>query len=370
MEQDTLYVGLDTDKKHVDIAVAETQPPREVRYFGKIANEPASLTRAMKRLARPGCRLVVCYEAGPCGYGIYRRLSAMPGVECRVVAPSLIPRRPGDRVKTNRRDAESLAKLDRAGELTAVWVPDAAHEAVRDLVRARATAVAERGRCRQHIGSLLLRQEIGYAGKPWTKKHRAWLGGLAFTAPAHRLLVAELLTALDQAQARCDRLREHIGELVPDWSLGWLVAALQVLRGYRLVQAATLVAEIGDPRRFDSPRQLMAFVGLVSSERSTGAQQRRGPITKTGNRRARKALVEAGWTYSRPAKAAPELGTPPALEAIADKARHRLTARYRRLVAKGKKPQVAVTAIARELVGFTWAIAQAAAPDDTPPSRR
>jgi transposase len=369
MDKHTLYVGLDTDKKHIDIAVAESQPPFEVRYVGKIANEPQSLHRALKRLVKDGRALVVCYEAGPCGYGIYRRLSALPGVICRVVAPSLIPRRPGDRVKTNRRDAVSLARLLRADELTAVWVPDATHEAVRDLVRAREAAVGALTRSRQHITSFLLRQEIGYTGKPWTKKHRVWLGRLEFAEPAHRLLLAELLVALDQAQARRDRLTDHIAELVAAWSLNWLVEALQVLRGYRLINAATLVAEVGDPRRFDSPRQLMAFLGLVSSEHSTGERQRRGAITKTGNRRARKAQIEAAWTYARPAKAVADAGHPPALQAIADKARHRLSARYRRLTARGKTPQIAAVAVARELVGFVWALAHAAAPDN-PTTRR
>jgi transposase len=361
---------LDTDSKHIDIAVAEDRPPREVRYVGKIANEAASLQRALKRLARGGRPLVVCYEAGPCGYAIYRRLSAMPGVVCQVVAPSLIPRRPGDRVKTNRRDALSLARLLRAGELTAVWVPDATHEAMRDLIRTRETAVAALTRSRQHIASFLLRQEVGYAGKPWTDKHRTWLGRLHFDAPAHRLLFAELLTALDQAQARRDRLTELIAEQVPDWSLHWLVEALQVLRGYRLINAATVAAEIGDPRRFDSPRQMMAFLGLVSSEFSTGERQKRGAITRTGNRRARKAQIEAAWTYARPARAPADTGYPPDLQAIADKARHRLSARYRRLTARGKTPQVAAVAVARELLGFVWALAHAAAPDAPPPPSR
>lgn len=282
----TLYVGLDTDKTHIDIAVAEALPDGEVRYVGKIANDPRSLQRALKRLCREGQSLVVCYEAGPCGYGIHRHLTAL-GIDCRVVAPSLVPRRAGDRVKTNRRDAESLARLLRAGELTAVWVPDPAHEAMRDLVRARGQAVAALRRCRQHIAGFLLRQEIGYVGKPWTKKHRRWLSGLAFAEPAHRVLWRELLTALDEAQARRDRLSAEIAELVPAWSLAWLVEALQALRGCGLVTAAGLVAEIGDPRRFDSPRQLMAYLGLVPSEHSTGTRQRRYGLTKP-------ALAEAG----------------------------------------------------------------------------
>lgn len=362
MDKRTLYVGLDTDKKHIDVAVAEPLPGGEVRYVGKFANEPASLDRLLRRLRKDGSALVVCYEAGPCGYGIYRRLHGRPGVSCQVIAPSLTPRRPGVRVKTNRRDAVSLAKLLRADELTAIWVPDAAHEAMRDLVRARGAALEDLTRCRQRIGGFLLRQAIGYGGKPWTGKHRTWLGRLAFADPAHELMFATQLEALDQAQARCERLAEHIAERVPDWSLAWLVEALQVLRGYRLINAVTLVAEIGDPRRFDSPRQLMAYLGLVPSEHSTGERVRHGGITKTGNGRARKALIAAAWTYARPARAAkPQAGQQPAaLRAIADKARHRLSGRYRRLVARGKRPQVAVCAVARESLGFIWAIAQAA----------
>lgn len=365
MTKDTLYVGLDTDKKHIDITVAEPLPKGEVRYHGKIANTPAAVERAVKRLQKDGRRLVVCYEAGPCGYGLYRQLDGKPGVTCCVVAPSLTPRRPGVRVKTNRRDSTTLARLLRAEELTAVWVPDAAHEAMRDVVRARHAAKEDLNRCRQRLGGFLLRQDIRYGAKPWTKKHRAWLGRLAFSAPAHRLLLGELLDALDQAQARRDRLTDHIAELAPNWSLAWLVEALQAMRGYRLLNAATVVAEIGDPRRFDSARRLMGYVGLGVSEYSTGDRVRRGGITKTGNGRARTALVEAAWTYARPAKGpkAAAARQPAAVRAIAEKARHRLSARYRKLVARGKLRPVAVTAIARESAGFIWAIAHAAAPD-------
>ena len=364
MTDHTLFVGLDTDKLHIDVAVAEPLPGGEVRYIGQIANDAAALDRVLKRLRKGGHDVVVCYEAGPCGYGLYRHLNGRPGVTCRVIAPSLVPRRPGVRVKTNRRDSVSLAKLLRAEELTSIWVPDVAHEAMRDLVRARSAAVSDLTRCRQRIGGFLLRQGIGYDGKPWTKKHRAWLGRLELGEAAHRLMMGELVEALDQAQARCDRLVEHIGELMPAWSLAWLVEALQALRGYRLINAATVVAEIGDPRRFDSPRQLMAYLGMVASEHSTGERIRRGGLTKTGNGRARKVLIEAAWTYARPAKMAkPEAARQPAaLRAIADKARHRLSARYRRLVARGKRPQVAVCAVARESLGFIWAIAQAAGP--------
>ncbi len=235
---------------------------------------------------------------------------------------------------------------------------------MRDLVRAREAAMEDLRRARQRLGGFLLRQETGYVGKPWSKKHRAWLGRLSFAEPAHRLMFAELLEAADQAAARRDRLVEHIEELLPSWSLAWLVEALQVLRGYGLINAATLAAEVGDPRRFDSPRQLMAYLGLVPSEHSTGDRQRRGGLTKAGNSRARKALIEAAWTYSRPAKAPKPAAAQQSAElrAIADKARHRLSRRYRRLVARGKLPQVAVAAVARESLGFVWAVARAAAP--------
>ena len=370
MMKDTLYVGLDTDKKHIDVSVAEPLPGGEVRYWGQIANTATAVSGLVKRLQQAGRRLVVCYEAGPCGYGLHRQLNAKPQVECMVVAPSMTPRRPGVRVKTNRRDSLMLAKSRlftaaelRAEELTAVWVPDVAHEAMRDLVRARGSAVEDVVRCRQRIGGFLLRQDVRYVGKPWIKKHRAWLGKLEFAEPAHRLMLREALTALDEAQARRDRLTDHIAELVPTWSLAWLVEALQALRGYRLVNAAMLVAEMGDPRRFDKPRQLMAYLGMVPSENSTGDRIRRGALTKTGNGRARRVVIEAAWTYARPVKSAADATRHAAeVRAIADKARHRLSGRYRRLMTRGKRAQVAVVAIAREQLGFVWAIAHAAAP--------
>jgi transposase len=370
MRKDTLYIGLDTDKKYVDVGVAEPLPGGEVRYWGKIANETAALERLIKRLRRDGRELMVCYEAGPCGYGIYRRLNEKPGVTCQVVAPSMIPRRPGVRVKTNRRDCLMLAKLLRAEELTPTWVPDAAHEALRDLVRSRAAVVADLLRCRQRIAGFLLRQEIRYVGKPWTQKHRVWLGRLELAALAHRLVFGEMLDALDQASARRKRLEEHIAELVASWSLAWLVEAVQALRGYRLINAVTVVAEIGDPRRFDSPRQLMGYLGLVPSEISTGESVYRGGLTKAGNHRARKALIEAAWTYKRPARApSPRAARQSAaVRAIAEKARHRLSGRYRRLVARGKLANVAIAAVARESLGFIWAIAHAARPQASPQS--
>lgn len=365
MMETTTYVGLDTDKAGIDVAVAEGWAGGEVRWFGRIANTPEALLRVVRKIEAPGRRLVVCYEAGPCGYGIYRRLNTRPGVRCEVVAPSMVPRRAGDRVKTNRRDALKLAKLLRAGELTAVWVPDAAHEAMRDLVRARGQVMADLTRARQRIGGFLLRQEIVYPGKTaWTKTHRAWLAGLKFAFCAQQLTWGELLSALDQAAARRERLDQLIAEQVPGWSLAWLAGALQALRGYSRINATVLAAEIGDPRRFKRPAQLMAYLGLTPSEDSTGGRRRQGGLTKTGNGRARKTMIEAAWTYARTAKpAAPDAAYPPAVQAIADKARHRLSLRYRKLRARGKASTLAAGALARELTGFVWAIAHAAAPD-------
>lgn len=361
MSEHTLYVGLDTDRRSIDVAVADPLPGGEVRYWGRIGNDAASLERLVKRLAKDGRTLEVCYEAGPCGYAIYRQLAGKSGVRCRVVAPSMTPRRPGSRVKTNRRDALMLVKLLRAEELTAVWVPDATHEAVRDLVRLRGAATEDLRRSRQRIGGFLLRQRIDYVGKPWTKKHRAWLSQLEFEHQAHRLMFTAMLQALDQAQAQHDRLVDHIAEVAAGWSLYWLVEALQALRGFRLINAVSLVSEIGDPRRFAHPRQLMAYIGLVPSEHSTGDQVCRGGLTKAGNRRVRTAVIEAAWTYTRPIRSVAVTTRHGAgLAMIADKARHRLSRRYRQLQARGKKAPVALAAIARELLGFVWAIAHAA----------
>lgn len=358
------FVGLDTDKTGIDVAVAEGVIGGEVRWHGRHANTAQALSKVLSKIQKPGVRLEVCYEAGPCGYGLYRRLNAQPGVSCQVVAPSMVPRRAGDRVKTNRRDAVGLAKLHRAGELTAVWVPGPDQEAMRDLVRARGQAMADLTRHRQRIASFLLRCEIGYEGKAWTQRHRAFLAGLRFAYPAQALMWSELLIGLDQGAARRTRLDQLIGEQIAGWSLAWLVQALQALRGFGRLNAAILAAEIGDPRRFQSPVQLMGYLGLGVSEDSTGEKRRQGRLTKTGNARARKVMIEAAWTYARPARPSGQSGDhAPAVIAVADKARHRLSQRYRTLRAKGKRAPLAIAAIARELSGFVWAIAKAARPD-------
>ncbi len=356
------YVGLDVHKEAIVVAVAEGGTRGEVREYGRIANTPAALDRLARKLGQEGVRLRFCYEAGPCGYGIQRQLSAR-GHDCVMVAPSLIPRRAGDRVKTDRRDAASLARLHRAGELTAVWIPDPGHEAMRDLVRARLDAVHALRRARQQLSGFLLRHGCDYGRPAWTKLHRRWLAGLKFEQAVHHLVLEDYVQAVDAAAARRDRLTAQIAAMLPEWTLAPVVTALQAMRGMAVVNAATLIAELGDLSRFANPRQLMAYLGLVPSEHSSGASVRRGSLTKAGNGAARRLLIEAAWCYRFPARVSRELllrqeELPKAIREIAWKAQTRLCARYRRLTRTGKPANVVTAAIARELAGFVWAIAR------------
>src|SRR5215472_894369 len=344
------------------VAAADGGLRSEVRGYGRIANTVAALERLVRKLGGTGVKLRFCYEAGPCGYGIQRHLSAR-GHECVVVAPSLIPKRAGDRIKTDRRDAASLARLHRAGELTAVWVPDAKHEAMRDLVRARLDAVHALRRARQQLSGFLLRHGCHYGRPAWTKLHRRWLAGLKFEQAVHHLVLEDYAQAVEAAEARRDRLTLQIATMLPDWTLAPVVAALQAMRGMALVNAARLVAELGDLTRFANPRQLMAYLGLVPSEYSSGASIKRGGLTKAGNSAARRLLIEASWCYRFPARVSRELllrqeQLPKAIREIAWKAQTRLCARYRRLARTGKPANVVTAAIARELAGFVWAVAR------------
>jgi transposase len=246
--------------------------------------------------------LMFCYEAGPTGYGLHRQITAL-GHACSVIAPSLIPKRPGEHVKTNRRDALSLARLHRAGELTTIWVPDPGHEAIRDLVRAREAAMEDLREKRQHLQSFLLRHGRIYPGlRSWTLVHARWLSNLTFEHPAQYLVLREYRQAIEDAEARLERLTQQVANVVSTWSMAPVVDAYQSMRGVAFLTAVTFVAEIGDVRRFETPRRLMAYLGLVPSERSTGEQVRRGSITKAGNPRARRVLIEGAWTYRYPAR--------------------------------------------------------------------
>jgi transposase len=360
------FVALDTSKLRNAVAIADGGRAGEVRFLGEIENSTAATAKLIRKLEAKYERITFCYEAGPTGYELHRQIKAL-GHECVVVAPSLIPKKRGDRVKTNRRDAVNLAKLLRAGELTALWVPDRRHEAMRDLTRARETAVIDLRSKRQQVSAFLLRQGRWYpAGKKtWTNAHMNWLASQKFEQPERRIVFEEMMFAIRQAQERVERLEPAIRAAVPDWSLAKVVTALMALRGIDLISATGLLAELGDLSRFQTAPELMGYLGMGSSESSTGDTIKRGPITKSGNRRARRTLVECAWSYQHPprvgiAKQQKVAAAPPKVREIAWKAQCRLNRRYRALIRRGKLKTVAITAVARELAGFVWAIAREA----------
>ncbi len=365
----TTFVGLDVHKRMTSVALAEAGRRGEVRFVGEIPSTPEALHRLVERLQDRHRRLSLCYEAGPCGYGVHRLLSGL-GQECSVVAPSLIPSRPGDRVKTNRRDASTLARLHRAGELTPVWVPDAAREAMRDLVRARATARRVLGKARQHLQGFLLRHGRIYCGvRGWTRVNRRWLTTVRFDHPAQQIVLQDYIHAVEDAEARLERLEHQIEELLPGWSMAPVVEAVQAMRGVGLIVAITVVAEVGDFSRFANPRQRIAYLGLVPSEHSSGSSIRRGGITKAGPMvqrwaHARRVLIEGAWTYrmQAPGSAAScstGLNICPRRSAISPGGRSCACATATAAWPAAGKPKVVVTtAIAREMVGFIWAIAR------------
>ncbi|SMF56548.1 Transposase [Xaviernesmea oryzae] len=357
------FIGLDVHQDTIAIAVADEGNEKEVRFFGTIANRPEALHAALKRIGQDVSELRVCYESGPCGFVIYRYLIRI-GVECMVISPSSMPRRPADRIKTDRRDAQTLARLLRAGELIAVWVPDEAHEAIRDVVRARRQAKNDLSAAKTALKSFLLRHDRRFTGKAiWGKAHWRWLSDQTFDFPHQQFVYEEYKRRIHELEDRCDRLNEVLAQAVSGWALAPLVHALQALRGVKLTAAVTLVAEIGDLHRFDSPKQLMAWLGLVPAEHSSGKRIKRGEITRTGNAAARTMLIESAWHYRFPAREGLALRRrnveiPDHIRAIAWKAQVRLCAKFRRLAAAGKQTVKVVTAVARELAGFIWDIAR------------
>jgi transposase len=356
------FVGLDVHKETIAIAVADSG--RAVpRALGVIHNDLDELRKILHKVGSPS-RLRVCYEAGPCGYVVYRFLRRLK-IDCSVIVPSLIPRRPGDRVKTDRRDALTLARLLRSGELTATWVPDQQHEALRDLVRAREDAIQDHLRARHRLTKFLLRLGVtAPAGvRTWTLKYEHWLDGLLWRHPAQELAFSEYRHNLEEVTQRIARLENELATLAGSSPHARTIAALQAMRGIKLITAVTLVSEIGDITRFQAPRQLMAYAGLVPSEHSSGGRVRRGALTKTGNAHLRRVLVETAWHYRHrpldtPALRQRQRGVDARACRIAWSAQQRLHKRYCHLTARGKPRPQAVVAVARELLGFIWAVSQ------------
>lgn len=358
-----LHVGLDVHKDTIVAGVAE--PGRAAaRLVSTVPHDRAKLLKVLARLG--GCEaLHVVYEAGPTGFGLQRALQA-EGYVCEVIAPSKMPRRPGDRVKTDRRDCLQLAECSRAGQLHAVWVPQPEDEAIRDLSRAREDATNNRRQLRQQLKGFLLRHDARYPGKTsWTKSYYVWLARLNFDERAAQIAFTEYFLAVQAADQRVQRLDEALREAVKGWRWEPVVASLRALRGVDTVTAVGLAAEVGDFSRFQHPRKLMGYLGLVPSERSSGERISRGGITKTGNGHARRLLIESSWSY----RYKPRVGEamqqrqrelPAAIRDLAWKAQLRLSKRYADLRARGMHQNKVCTAVARELAGFVWAVARAA----------
>jgi transposase len=364
MEQPTRFIGMDVHKDTIVVAVTAAGDVGKATPYGTFPNTAAALEKLVKRLRQAGSGpLKFCYEAGPCGYGVHRTLTKL-GEDCMVVAPSMIPRKSGDRHKNDKRDADSLAVLHRGGLLSAVWVPDAAHEAMRDLIRTRLAAVRAVRTARQQLSAFLLRHERIYPNsrKAWTKAHRGWLADQGFAQPAQQIVLEESIEAVRLGEQRRDRVDGYLRAQIPTWSLFPLVRNLCAVRGLDTIAGAGLAAAIGDPSRFASAPDFMAYLGLVPSEHSSGPKRRIGAITKTGDIHARTLLIEAAHSYRFPArvtrhKLAAVDAVPEAVREIAWKAQTRLCQRYRHMMAKDKPKPVIVTAIARELAGFVWSIA-------------
>jgi transposase len=354
---------MDVHKESIAVAYVSKDHDAEVVYLGTIGTRQCDIDQLVRKLQSKAKHLVFVYEAGPCGYWLYRDLTKK-GHACWVVAPSLIPKKAGDRVKTDRRDAMQLARLVRSGDLTPVYVPTVEDEAMRDLSRAREDTIRDLKAAKFRLKAFLLRQDIRYTGRAtWGPAHLRWLSEVVCPTPAQQIVFQEYVRAVTEHTERLQRLEQELHDHVQTWRLQPVVEALQALRGVQFIVAVTLVAELGDLTRFENPRQLMKYLGLIPSEYSSGERRRQGPITKAGNTHARRALVEGAWAYRYPAKVSRHIQLrleqlPKPIQDISWKAQVRLCTRFRRLLARGKHANQVVVAIARELVGFLWAIAK------------
>lgn len=359
----TLYVGLDVHKESIAVAYA-SQDGGDPVHVGSIGTRQYDIDALVRRLQSKGTPLAFVYEAGPCGYWLYRYLSRK-GLACFVVAPSLIPRKPGDRVKTDKRDALTLARLARSRDLTPIYVPAVDDEAIRDLARAREDALKDLNAARFRLKALLLRNDLRYSGRAnWSAEHLRWLARLVFPTPAQQIVFQEYVRTVTERTERLGRLEAELLAQAKPWRLYPVVEALQALRGVQFTVAVTTIAELGDLTRFDHPRQLMSYLGLTPSEYSSGERRRLGGITKAGNGHARRVLIEAAKAYRHRAKVSEQIQVrqqqlPQRIRDIAWRAQVRLCGRHRRLLARGKHPNTVAAATARELAGFMWAIAHA-----------
>ena len=357
------YVGIDAHKK--DLFIAMLIGTQETSVTWTVPNETQAVRRLVRKLERAAPGPVKCYyEAGPCGYTLQREMTT-ERVSCHVVAPALIPRKPGERVKTNRRDARKLGELARAGLLTEVRPPTPEEEAVRDLCRARDDAREDLQRCRHRLGKLLLRRGLHYPGRNWTQAHRHWINGIEWGHASTGVVVNDYLLAIDQLEARLTELDAALTTIAEKGPYAEPVGWLRCFRGIDTLTAILLLAELHDFQRFHDPRALMAYVGLVPGENSSGEKHRRGRITRTGNALVRRLLVETAWHYQHRAGIGPALarrrtGQPSRVIAIADRAQLRLCRRFRRLMEQHKPAPKTAVAVARELAGFLWAALQPA----------
>lgn len=364
VQSSTAYIGMDVHKESIDVAIADA---REARHYGRIGGDAASVDRLIRKLRTLHRKPTFIYEAGPCGFWLYRKLKSQ-GLDCMVVSPSMTPRNAADRVKTDRRDAMKLARLARAGELESIYVPDAVDEAMRDLVRAREDAVSMQRQARQRLQALLLRNEIRYVGRSsWTRAHRRWIAKVKLPNPAQQIAFEEYVQACEECERRVERFEKAILQQLEHWRWRRAVEELQTLRGISQLHAVRIVAELGDFQRFDTPRKLMGYLGMIPSEDSSGPRRRQGAITKAGNSSARRALVEAAQAYAHPARvswviARRQVHASRRACEIAWKAQLRLCARFGRLSARRLPRNKVIVAVARELAGFVWAIAREVRP--------
>jgi transposase len=363
MQTIRLYLGLDVHKDSITIAIAQPGSKGEVRPFGTVTNTLHALEKALARIrkAHPKARLETCYEAGPCGFGIARRFQQWK-VPCLVAAPSLIPKHPGAPFKTDKRDAQKLARLLRAGELTAVYVPEPTDEAIRDLCRARTDAIDDLKRCRLRLKSFLLRHGYRYQGKAnWSQAHMRYLRELVLPHPAMKAILEEYLQGIDAAHDRVGRIESSMLDLLEGWRLKPAVEALMAFKGFQMVAAMITVSELGDIHRFPHPRQLMTYLGLVSVEHSSGPKQHLGGISRCGNGHLRWLLVECSQHYAVPPKISMHLSRrqqdqPQSVRALSWKTQNRLHLRFKRLLGRRLHRNKVKVAIARELCGFIWAL--------------